>query len=116
MRTGCHKNHTKSSWPKIVVRKWLNIKSRADEFHSDYATRGAVGTRERRKSCSDDERYVFLSCGFQGSVKLVSSVSNPRPRESPWIRTRPRLMAQFMAKERAPPCFQWMDWMVLAGP
>ncbi|KAL5986138.1 hypothetical protein ACLOJK_028128 [Asimina triloba] len=25
-----------SSWPKTVVRKWLNIKSRADEFHSDY--------------------------------------------------------------------------------
>ncbi|XP_010260068.1 PREDICTED: type I inositol polyphosphate 5-phosphatase 8-like isoform X2 [Nelumbo nucifera] len=69
MRTGCHKNHTKSSWPKIVVRKWLNIKSRADEFHSDYATRGAVGTRERRKSCSDDERYVFLSCGFQENPK-----------------------------------------------
>ncbi|KAG7960642.1 hypothetical protein I3843_10G134400 [Carya illinoinensis] len=26
---------SKSSWPKIVVRKWLNIQSRREEFHSD---------------------------------------------------------------------------------
>ncbi|GMY14607.1 type I inositol polyphosphate 5-phosphatase 8-like isoform X2 [Fagus crenata] len=26
---------SKSSWPKIIVRKWLNIQSRGDEFYSD---------------------------------------------------------------------------------
>lgn len=30
-----------SSWPKLAVRKWLNIKSSAERFHSDYdATTG----------------------------------------------------------------------------
>ncbi|XP_026443466.1 type I inositol polyphosphate 5-phosphatase 8-like isoform X2 [Papaver somniferum] len=33
--TGSSMNY-KSSWPKVVVRKWLNIKSGADEFHSDH--------------------------------------------------------------------------------
>ncbi|KAE8661076.1 putative C2H2 and C2HC zinc fingers superfamily protein [Hibiscus syriacus] len=27
---------SKYSWPKLIVRKWLNITSGADEFHSDY--------------------------------------------------------------------------------
>ncbi|KAH6802581.1 DNAse I-like superfamily protein [Perilla frutescens var. frutescens] len=31
-------NNLKSSWPKVVVRKWFNIKSGRDEFHSDYRT------------------------------------------------------------------------------
>ncbi|XVF76589.1 hypothetical protein PTKIN_Ptkin13bG0277900 [Pterospermum kingtungense] len=42
---------SKSSWPKVVVRKWLNIQSGADEFHSDYEINGK--TDDRRKSCSD---------------------------------------------------------------
>ncbi|XP_059646996.1 type I inositol polyphosphate 5-phosphatase 8-like [Cornus florida] len=52
---------SKSSWPKLVVRKWLNIKSGADEFHSDYMMRAIVNRRsERRKSCSDEDRYVVV--------------------------------------------------------
>ncbi|KAF5747538.1 type I inositol 1 4 5-trisphosphate 5-phosphatase CVP2-like isoform X2 [Tripterygium wilfordii] len=47
----------KSSWPKIVARKWLNLQRRGDEFQSDYAiSRGQCSTpdkTERRKSCSD---------------------------------------------------------------
>ncbi|KAI9154030.1 hypothetical protein LWI28_020138 [Acer negundo] len=34
------KRAPKSWWPKVVARKWLNIQSRADEFHSDYTIRG----------------------------------------------------------------------------
>ncbi|XVE96827.1 hypothetical protein REPUB_Repub02eG0256600 [Reevesia pubescens] len=51
MRTDMRKI-SKSSWPKVIVRKWLNIPSGADEFHSDYAINGK--TDERRKSCSDE--------------------------------------------------------------
>ncbi|XP_042510848.1 type I inositol polyphosphate 5-phosphatase 8 [Macadamia integrifolia] len=48
-------------WPKIVVRKWLNIKTRADEFHSDYAIRAAtLGSCDRRRSCSDEDSYCIL--------------------------------------------------------
>ncbi|KAJ8636408.1 hypothetical protein MRB53_010675 [Persea americana] len=50
--------NSKSSWPKIVVRKWLNIKSRSDEFLSDYAVREET-MEERRKSCSDRDPYIF---------------------------------------------------------
>ncbi|KAF8397535.1 hypothetical protein HHK36_016453 [Tetracentron sinense] len=61
MKTERGKNF-KSSWPKVVVRKWLNIKSKSDEFHSDYSVRAMTGINERRKSCSDeDHSYVFLA-------------------------------------------------------
>ncbi|KAI3967957.1 hypothetical protein MKW92_043999 [Papaver armeniacum] len=33
----------KSSWPKVVVRKWLNIKTGADEFHSDHKITDMAG-------------------------------------------------------------------------
>ncbi|XVE76323.1 hypothetical protein DITRI_Ditri12bG0162800 [Diplodiscus trichospermus] len=57
MRTDMRKV-SKSSWPKVVVRKWLNIQSGADEFHSDYAITGKAD--ERRKSCSDEDCYVVV--------------------------------------------------------
>ncbi|XP_055811636.1 type I inositol polyphosphate 5-phosphatase 8-like [Solanum dulcamara] len=46
---------SKSSWTKKVVRKWLNMKSKSEEFHSDHIidVMGGRGER-RRKSCSDD--------------------------------------------------------------
>ncbi|KAI3871125.1 hypothetical protein MKW98_015025 [Papaver atlanticum] len=34
----------KSSWPKQVVRKWLNIQGGAKEFHSDYKVSEMAGT------------------------------------------------------------------------
>ncbi|XP_026415781.1 type I inositol polyphosphate 5-phosphatase 8-like [Papaver somniferum] len=33
----------KTSWPKVVVRKWLNIKSGAKEFHSDHEIADLAG-------------------------------------------------------------------------
>ncbi|KAM7531820.1 hypothetical protein LguiB_035230 [Lonicera macranthoides] len=60
MRSERTKN-LKSSWPKVVVKKWLNIKSGGDEFHSDYNSNAAPAERrERRKSCSDENRYVVV--------------------------------------------------------
>lgn len=47
---------SKNSWPKAVAKKWLNIKSEADEFHSDYANRAMADRSERRKSCSDEDK------------------------------------------------------------
>ncbi|XP_020205473.2 type I inositol polyphosphate 5-phosphatase 8 [Cajanus cajan] len=37
MRTELKKKISKSSWPKFDVRKWLNIRSNHDKFHSDYS-------------------------------------------------------------------------------
>ncbi|XP_010529857.1 PREDICTED: type I inositol polyphosphate 5-phosphatase 8-like isoform X2 [Tarenaya hassleriana] len=51
---------SKPSWPRTVVRKWLNLRSGAYEFHSDYAVRGIV--EPMRKSCSD----VIAAEGFPG--------------------------------------------------
>ncbi|CAE6034983.1 unnamed protein product [Arabidopsis arenosa] len=42
---------SKSSWPRTVVRKWLNLRSGSYEFHSDYPVKGRM--EPRRKSCSD---------------------------------------------------------------
>ncbi|KAL3536364.1 hypothetical protein ACH5RR_004825 [Cinchona calisaya] len=47
---------TEGSWPKLVARKLLNIKSGADEFHSDYA----ISAERRRKSCSDQSSQVVV--------------------------------------------------------
>ncbi|KAM7265754.1 hypothetical protein ACFE04_003437 [Oxalis oulophora] len=48
-----------SSWPKAVVKKWLNIKGSEDEFLSDYSIKLDKSRSERRKSCSDEDYYVF---------------------------------------------------------
>ncbi|KAK8477273.1 hypothetical protein V6N11_045016 [Hibiscus sabdariffa] len=53
---------SKFSWPKLIVRKWLNIPSGADEFHSDCAINDKID--ERRKSCSDEDHYVFVPEDF----------------------------------------------------
>ncbi|KAK6152445.1 hypothetical protein DH2020_015080 [Rehmannia glutinosa] len=45
-------NLKSSSWPKVVAKKWLNIKSGSDEFHSDYNAKAFVP--RRKKICSDD--------------------------------------------------------------
>ncbi|XP_065854006.1 type I inositol polyphosphate 5-phosphatase 8 isoform X3 [Euphorbia lathyris] len=63
MRTEMRKI-SKPAWPKIVARKWLNIQSGADEFHSDYGRRAEK--TERRKSCSDEDYYVFVPEDFSG--------------------------------------------------
>ncbi|KAE8654309.1 Type I inositol 1,4,5-trisphosphate 5-phosphatase 1 [Hibiscus syriacus] len=77
MKTDKRKNY-KSSWPKLIVRKWLNIPSGADEFQSDYGMN--VETDERLKSCSDQENF---SDGWlmetAGGIKSVSSMPEPPP-------------------------------------
>ncbi|KAL6574760.1 hypothetical protein OROMI_012045 [Orobanche minor] len=32
------RKNPKSSWPKLVARKWLNMKNGRNEFPSDYKT------------------------------------------------------------------------------
>ncbi|MED6121080.1 hypothetical protein PIB30_026703 [Stylosanthes scabra] len=54
------KKISKSSWPKQAVKKWLNIKTSADKFHSDYCLTGG----ERRKSCSDKDCYAVVPDDF----------------------------------------------------
>ncbi|KAL4576518.1 hypothetical protein LXL04_012613 [Taraxacum kok-saghyz] len=51
--------HTKQhgSWPNMNVRRWLNLKKGADDFHS---VNVASDRSERRKSCSDDGRYAVV--------------------------------------------------------
>lgn len=61
MRAGRRKI-SKSSWPKIVVRKWLNIQSGGDEYFSDSYT--IKDKLERRRSCSDQDRYAVVPDDF----------------------------------------------------
>ncbi|CAG7874348.1 unnamed protein product [Brassica rapa] len=58
---------SKSSWPRTVVRKWLNLRSGAYEFHSDYPVKGKMEpTQSRRKSCSDGDYYKIMPEKFPG--------------------------------------------------
>ncbi|CAN7007178.1 unnamed protein product [Brassica rapa subsp. trilocularis] len=64
---------TNSSWPRTVVRKWLNLRSSAYEFHSDYQVKGerlaravTEPTQPRRKSCSDGDYYMIVPGKFPG--------------------------------------------------
>ncbi|CAH8387205.1 unnamed protein product [Eruca vesicaria subsp. sativa] len=59
----------KSSWPGTVVRKWLNLRSNAYEFHSDYPVKGKMEpTQPRRKSCSDGDYYKIVPEKFPGCL------------------------------------------------
>ncbi|KAG8647601.1 type I inositol polyphosphate 5-phosphatase 8 isoform X2 [Manihot esculenta] len=60
MRTEIRKI-SRSAWPKVVARKWLNIQSGADEFHSDYCITDRTATR---KSCRDEDYFVFVPEDF----------------------------------------------------
>ncbi|KAI3865737.1 hypothetical protein MKX03_025483 [Papaver bracteatum] len=82
MRQEFGTNQSSSSWPKTIVRKWLNMKTRSDEFHSDYTTKGtAAGTNEmRRKSCSDGDKYVMIPRDVSRGWQVESSESLKRPR------------------------------------
>ncbi|TKY52836.1 Type I inositol polyphosphate 5-phosphatase 8 [Spatholobus suberectus] len=58
MRTELKKKISKSSWPKFNVRKWLNIRSSDDKFHSDYSlTEGWLmdSTNELKHSAAGKE-------------------------------------------------------------
>uniref|UniRef100_A0A1J3JT24 Type I inositol 1,4,5-trisphosphate 5-phosphatase CVP2 n=1 Tax=Noccaea caerulescens TaxID=107243 RepID=A0A1J3JT24_NOCCA len=55
---------SKSSWPRTVVKKWLNLRSSAYEFHSDYPVKGKM--EPRRKSCSDGDYYMVVPEKFPG--------------------------------------------------
>ncbi|CAI9098164.1 OLC1v1034764C1 [Oldenlandia corymbosa var. corymbosa] len=60
---------SKASWPKLVVKKLLNMKSCPDEYLSDYAITGKVEKVERRrKSCSDQGSYVVVPEEITGSL------------------------------------------------
>ncbi|KAA8518862.1 hypothetical protein F0562_016364 [Nyssa sinensis] len=72
MRTERLKN-SKSSWPKQVVRKWLNIKSGVDEFHSDYLIRAMADRSLRRKSCADDDCHVVVPEEFSEGWLMEAS-------------------------------------------
>ncbi|KAG9157849.1 hypothetical protein Leryth_000028 [Lithospermum erythrorhizon] len=47
----------KSSWPKVVAKKWLNIKGGGEDFYSDYKSFVDKGDLKRRKN-SEESRYI----------------------------------------------------------
>ncbi|XP_054792585.1 type I inositol polyphosphate 5-phosphatase 8-like [Prosopis cineraria] len=69
---------SKSSWTKLLERKWLNRRNGAPKFRPDFS---ALGTKsERRKSCSDQDCYDVVRNGFSFSERLlVGSPYGPRP-------------------------------------
>uniref|UniRef100_A0A804I1E1 Inositol polyphosphate-related phosphatase domain-containing protein n=1 Tax=Musa acuminata subsp. malaccensis TaxID=214687 RepID=A0A804I1E1_MUSAM len=56
MKDGSSKK-SKLSWSKAFVRKWFNIKSKTQDFHSDDVARGRWGGEEWRGSITGMESY-----------------------------------------------------------
>ncbi|URD94347.1 type I inositol-1,4,5-trisphosphate 5-phosphatase [Musa troglodytarum] len=54
MKDGTSKK-SKLSWSKSLVRRWFNIKSKAEDFHSDYVSRG--GNEAWRVSITGTQDY-----------------------------------------------------------
>lgn len=65
------KKISKSSWPKLSMKKWLNMKSRSEKFHSDYDA--TVTANERRNSCSDQDGYVVVPDNFSEGWMMDST-------------------------------------------
>ncbi|XP_031093301.1 type I inositol polyphosphate 5-phosphatase 8-like isoform X3 [Ipomoea triloba] len=64
-----------------IVRKWLNIQSSADEFHSDYTMNDVTGmSGRRRKSCSDDGGCVVVPEELSRSWSMNTSDGIKQPR------------------------------------
>ncbi|KAJ4822195.1 hypothetical protein Tsubulata_030311 [Turnera subulata] len=70
------KKISKPAWPKVVARKWLNIQSGADEFHSDYYS--IKDKTERRKSCSDQDYYVYVPEDFSDRWLMDANATSGR--------------------------------------
>ncbi|XP_030492505.2 type I inositol polyphosphate 5-phosphatase 8 [Cannabis sativa] len=73
MKTGQEFISKSSSWPKEVARKWLNIRSKTDEFNSDYVLQASTKLQRRRKSCSDDNCCVVVPEDFSVFSKVQDS-------------------------------------------
>ncbi|CAA0836434.1 DNAse I-like superfamily protein [Striga hermonthica] len=71
------RRYPKSSWPTAVVRKWLNMKTGRDEFHSDY--KNHVVVQRRRKSCSDDGLYVVVPEELSEEWSMQTRGADQRP-------------------------------------
>ncbi|KAL3531851.1 hypothetical protein ACH5RR_005372 [Cinchona calisaya] len=88
-------NSKGSSWPKLVVRKLLNIKSSADEFHSDYTVHDMLDKVERRrKSCSDQCSHVVVPEEFaEGCLAALDGIESPSIEQvdAPALTTNPDL-------------------------
>ncbi|XP_074368737.1 type I inositol polyphosphate 5-phosphatase 8-like isoform X1 [Apium graveolens] len=64
---------SKSSWPKQVVRKWLNIQSGADEFHSDHSIKGMPERRDGRMGYSGENSCAIVPEEFSAEEWLIES-------------------------------------------
>lgn len=49
-----------SSWSKVVTRKWLNFRSRSNDFHSDSSSNEEDTSLKRKESWSDQESNCFI--------------------------------------------------------
>ncbi|KAF8089427.1 hypothetical protein N665_0506s0033 [Sinapis alba] len=104
MGDGSRLKRTKTSWPRTLVKKWLNIKSKAEDFHADdrevYKGEGGDWSNnviEREEACSVNKKsnYAETRCRRNNgrgrrnrqeldSAPLVKQVHNLRVFTATW--------------------------------
>ncbi|CAG7866298.1 unnamed protein product [Brassica rapa] len=104
MGDGSSLKRTKRSWPRALVKKWLNIKSKAEDFHADDRDvyKGECGdwsnnVIEREEACSVNKKSNYAETGCRrnngrgrrnrqelDSAPLVKQVHNLRVFTATW--------------------------------
>ncbi|KAM0948238.1 putative endonuclease/exonuclease/phosphatase [Dioscorea sansibarensis] len=76
MRTNSASN-PKYSWPKSVVKKWLNMKNKPNDFHSHHSNliNTQAQAQARRKSCSDKDSITHL---HENNDQWLADLNPPR--------------------------------------
>ncbi|ONK61921.1 uncharacterized protein A4U43_C08F34940 [Asparagus officinalis] len=67
------------TWPKIVTKKWLNMESSSADFPSDSSNHTSLGVLERRKSCSDTDKFFLVNRNYLDNSGWLVNSSQPDP-------------------------------------
>ncbi|KAF6139982.1 hypothetical protein GIB67_020373 [Kingdonia uniflora] len=101
------KKSKKVSWSKTLVRKWFNIKSKAEDFHADdhHVLRGGDG--ERRKSFREIE-----TCTLKKSKTDTFSKRNYNPTQVTSVHNYSVFTATWNVGGKSPPSYLSLeDWL-----
>ncbi|WZZ18253.1 hypothetical protein YC2023_111342 [Brassica napus] len=96
MGDGSSLKRTKRSWPRALVKKWLNIKSKAEDFHADDRDvyKGECGdwsnnVIEREEACSVNKKSNYAGQVFTATWNVAGKSPPSYLNLDEWLHTSP---------------------------